>query len=276
MKLYFLYVIKIFIFLLCYIMIFKVKNIKTLKLFAVAINTCMILAVISDLINEEKCRQQDKKLEKDIDDLNKKENIISNYYKKTKKSTEELIKMKHDIKNELQIAYIIASGDKKQATKILDEVYEKLENIKINNYCKDDILNTVLSTKKMEAKDYNVDLDIKIDSSIDLNMEEIDSCNLFCNILDNSIEATKMCDEKIIKLYILKKFNYIIIKCKNTYDSNLKIDKKGKLITTKKDIKNHGNGLKIVEDIVNKYNGEMKIVTQNNIFKIIIAFKDIF
>lgn len=272
MKFYFLDVIKIFVSLLFYVIIFKVKSIKTLKLIAVIINTCMMLEVINDLIKEEKWIKHDKKLKKDINDLNNKENIISNYYKETKKNSEELIKIKHDMKNELQIAYVIASKDKKQATKILDKACEKLENVKISTYCRNDILNAILTIKMIEAKDYGINLDIKMDSDIDLKMEEIDICNLLSNILDNSIEATKKCKNKNIKLYILKRNNYIVIKCENTYNDNLKKGNNGKLITTKTDGKKHGYGIKIITDIVDKYKGEMNIQTQDNIFRIVIIF----
>lgn len=275
MKFYFINVISIFASLLFYIIIFKINNIKSLKLIAVIINTCMMLEVINDLIKEEKWIKHDKKLKKDIIDLNNRENIISNYYKVTKKNSEELIKIKHDMKNELQIAYVIASKDKKQSTKILDKAYERLENIKVTPFCKNEILNAILTIKMIEAKDYGINLEIKIDSDIDLKMEEIDICNLFSNILDNSIEATKKCKNKNIKLYILKRNNYIVIKCENTYNDNLKEDNNGKLITTKKDTKNHGNGFKILKDITDKYNGEINIDTKNSIFKVIIVFKDI-
>lgn len=275
MKFYFINVISIFASLLFYIIIFKINNIKSLKLIAVIINTCMMFGVINDLIKEDKWIKHDKKLKKDINDLNNRENVISNYYNVTKKNSEELIKIKHDIKNELQIAYIIASKDKQQATKILDKACEKLENVKISTYCRNDILDAIFTIKMIEAKDYGINLDIKIDSDIDLKMGEIDICNLFSNILDNSIEATRKYKNKNIKLYILKMNNYIVIKCENTYNNNLKKDNNGKLITTKKNTKNHGNGLKIIKDITDKYNGELNIAIENNIFKVIIVFKDI-
>ena len=46
----------------------------------------------------------------------------------------------------------------------------------------------------------------------------------------------------------------------------------GKLITNKKDKENHGYGLKGIERIVNKYEGEMSYQVKGNLFKIIITF----
>ena len=47
-----------------------------------------------------------------------------------------------------------------------------------------------------------------------------------------------------------------------------------KFITTKKDNQNHGFGLKSIDKIVKKYNGDIKISTNNNIFEINIILQD--
>ena len=123
------------------------------------------------------------------------------------------------------------------------------------------------------AKKYGINIEFKIDSSILLKMEEIDICDIFSNILDNSIETAKNEENRNISLYLYKKTNYIIIKCENFY-SNIEINQQGKFKTTKKDKNKHGHGLKIIQEIANKYNGEVNIKTDNNIFKILILIPD--
>lgn len=46
-------------------------------------------------------------------------------------------------------------------------------------------------------------------------------------------------------------------------------------MTTKKDSINHGFGLKSIENIVKKYNGDLKICTNNNIFELNIILQNI-
>ena len=63
---------------------------------------------------------------------------------------------------------------------------------------------TQLQIKTEEAKKYDINIELKIDYFIELNMEDIDVCNIFTNLLDNSIEAAKKNENKNVKLYIRK------------------------------------------------------------------------
>ena len=51
----------------------------------------------------------------------------------------------------------------------------------------------------------------------------------------------------------------------NYYENKL-IYENGNLVSTKKDIINHGYGIKSIKHIVVKYNGTVKIITEDNWF----------
>ena len=276
--------IGILISLIFYIIMLKIQNVEDFKFIAFYINSFLLLIMIINLlkINEKNkyinsLKETVRNLKKYINNLRKKENAFFLYYNETKQKNDKLIRIKHDIKNELQIAYAMMDKDKKVSTKILNELNDKLEDIKIINFSKNAILNTILTLKKMEIKNSGINLEIEIDKTVDFNMEEIDICDLFSNILDNSIEATKKynCENRFIKFCIAKKNDYIIIKCENTYDGVLKKNSYGNYITTKQEEKQHGYGINIIKNIVDKYNGEINFITKNNIFKIVIIFKEI-
>ena len=276
--------IGILISLIFYIIMLKIQNVEDLKFIAFYINSFLLLIMIINLlkINEKNkdinsLKETVRNLKKYINNLRKKENAFFLYYNETKQKNDKLIRIKHDIKNELQIAYAMMDKDKKVSTKILNELNDKLEDIKIINFSKNAILNTILTLKKMEIKNSGINLEIEIDKTVDFNMEEIDICDLFSNILDNSIEATKKynCENRFIKFCIAKKNDYIIIKCENTYKGVLKKNSYGNYITTKQEEKQHGYGINIIKNIVDKYNGEINFITKNNIFKIVIIFKEI-
>ena len=276
--------IGILISLIFYIIMLKIQNVEGFKFIAFYINSFLLLIMIINLlkINEKNkdinsLKETVRNLKKYINNLRKKENAFFLYYNETKQKNDKLIRIKHDIKNELQIAYAMMDKDKKVSTKILNELNDKLEDIKIINFSKNAILNTILTLKKMEIKNSGINLEIEIDKTVDFNMEEIDICDLFSNILDNSIEATKKCncENRFIKFCIAKKNDYIIIKCENTYEGVLKKNSYGNYITTKQEEKQHGYGINIIKNIVDKYNGEINFITKNNIFKIVIIFKEI-
>ncbi len=219
--------------------------------------------------------KRDKKLkqkEQELIFLENKKEFLDKYYKLIKRNNEEISIIKHDIYNQLQIAYVAFKQNNINAIKMLIEVEKELDNIKSTKYCENELLNIILSIKIEEAKKYDINIELKIDYFIELNMEDIDVCNIFTNLLDNSIEAVKRNENKNIKLYIYEKNGYVIIKNENfckCYKKNKK-NKIGKFETTKKDKKSHGYGIKIIEKTLEKYNGDLNIRIDNGIFRMII------
>jgi len=204
--------------------------------------------------------------------LKEKEKLLYHYYNLVKENNNKVIKLKHDIKNQLQVAYATFEQDKEKSVKLLDEINENLEEIHQINYCNNPILNTILAIKIAEAQKYHIKVEIEIDNSIHFSMKEIDICNLFTNLLDNSIEASRELENRYIKICVYKKLDYLVIKCENTYNHIIKKDKNGNLKSTKKEYRKHGYGMKIIEDTVDKYNGELNIQIKEDRFIVMIVF----
>ncbi|MBE6151288.1 MAG: GHKL domain-containing protein [Firmicutes bacterium] len=205
------------------------------------------------------------KNEKELELLKQKEQMQLEYYKIMNDKEENIRKINHDIKNNLQVIYTLKSDKDKQ--KLIEKIMENLKKYELVKYSSNDILNIILNTKVNEARNKDINIEIELKKQIDF-IEDLDISNLFSNILDNAIENAKKTQDKQIDLKVNKKLNYVIIKCINTYDG--KINKKNNnIITTKKD-NNHGYGLKIIEDIVKKYNGEIEINHDDKKFTIII------
>lgn len=126
-----------------------------------------------------------------------------------------------------------------------------------------DIIDTVLNVKNTEANQKHISLfaDINIDK---VTVNDADLCSVLSNLIDNAIEAVDKTEKnKNIKLTINQKGNMLFIAAENPSSSNplennFNSQKKG----------NHGWGMKIINDIVNKYNGNITTNYDNEIFKI--------
>ena len=136
-------------------------------------------------------------------------------------------------------------------------------------------LNAVLTEKNTICLRKNIDLTCIINADCLSFLNAIEIYSLFGNLLDNAIEATEKVEigKRTIGLNINKKGKLILIYIYNSYDGNVLVEN-NKFITTKKDNQNHGFGLKSIDKIVKKYNGDIKISTNNNIFEINIILQD--
>ncbi len=101
-----------------------------------------------------------------------------------------------------------------------------------------------------------------------LNVTDFDMTIILSNLLSNAYQATLTIpdDRKIvIKLKYDKGMFYVMVK--NSFDGNL-IYKDDTLQTIKKDKANHGMGLGILSRTIEKYEGEMKIEHEENVFSV--------
>lgn len=103
----------------------------------------------------------------------------------------------------------------------------------------------------------NKDIYFKINGSLknDLEINEADLCSLISNMIDNAIQELRRNDslEKKVEFIVLEKGNSVLFGVRNA------LFKKKSLDTEKEDGINHGLGLQIIKNIVEKYNGNIDI-----------------
>lgn len=208
----------------------------------------------------------------------KRENILKDeYLKKSKKHyqnlknhIEEVQKIRHDMKNHLHLLETyLEQGEWEKAQNYLKELdshqqwnYKPLVNIG------NDLVNAVLNNGLEEI---NSEIEFKTEGILPptLEIQEFDLCTIFSNLLSNSIEA---CDklkehEKKIQLSIQTFQNQLVLSFKNPIEEDIKMAKLGKY-TTKSDKFHHGYGILNVIDAVEKYDGSIDFLVENNWFEV--------
>jgi len=239
-------------------------------MFCLIISFIINVTIYEIIVNLEKYYEQERQLVF----FKEKEKMIYDYYKLAISNKEELRTLRHDMKNELQIAYSLIEDEegKKKAKNMLEEMKDNIDKIGKIEYCDNAILNALLGIKVSQAKEKDIKFEVELEDNLPIVLEDIDTCNIFSNLIDNSIQAAQKTQDKKIRLELGAQLGFLVIKIENTYLGEIKQNNKNEILTNKKDDENHGYGLKIVKAIVQKYNGEMKIdYTENkfNTFKLI-------
>ena len=96
---------------------------------------------------------------------------------------------------------------------------------------------------------------------------------LLSNVLDNAIEYLNSHDlvDKYIDVTVIEHQNILVVSVKNPTYQDFKYD--SSMGTTKKDKLNHGYGLSIIKNIVNRYDGNVEFESSNNTFSVNILLK---
>lgn len=201
--------------------------------------------------------------------IKEKLNMQYQYYNSMQKNYSKVREIYHDMNNHIMCIEKLNSMDRK---KYINEIKEKLEDVKNSFHTNNLILDIILMEKEEICKEYNIKLYVDLNLKKCDFIEMTDICTIFSNLLDNAIEASKNIedeeDKKIfIKDNIINKFYFIKIE---NNKKNIIIKKENRIITSKKDDFLHGLGLQSVRNVVEKYNGNMDINDRENVFEITI------
>ena len=156
----------------------------------------------------------------------------------------------------------------------LKELYRQkvnnVESVVQESNTGNNVFDSVINYKLSEIKKDDVKYDVNISIPQVLNVEDEDIILILGNLLDNVGEAFEKCEgiEKHGKLNILYDKGMLYIETGNSFSKKLNKDREGKIRSTKKDSDWHGIGLRAIEEIVKKYNGDMIITDENNYFTV--------
>ena len=96
--------------------------------------------------------------------------------------------------------------------------------------------------------------------------EKIFKTMILGNLLDNALEALERAEHRYLYVEMHYDRGILIIHIENSFDG--KVKKRGDTYLTRKDKKDfHGIGMKNIEEIVKKYDGEQEITVSGKRFK---------
>ena len=132
-------------------------------------------------------------------------------------------------------------------------------------------LDVILTEKSLKCLRHNVILNCIADGSAIGFMKSADVYSLFGNALDNAIEAVMQLDDvsqRVIGLKVYSVGELITISVKNFFKGEVSLDEQGMPRTTKGNKDFHGFGVKSIRMIVEKYEGDLVIVAEDNVFNL--------
>lgn len=162
-------------FIHCVIYSYNVTSFSSITLWFVCIST-LVFTILPPLIyglllEVEKYSRKEQELEF----LKQKEIMQMDYYKMMQVKEEEIRKINHDIKNNLQVICSLKSEEDK--LKLIEKIDANLKKHELVKYSKNNIFNIILNMKVNEAKLKGIDIEIILKHSIDF-MDDLDISDL--------------------------------------------------------------------------------------------------
>lgn len=195
-------------------------------------------------------------------------NMLKEHIAETEKLYGGIRGLKHDITNHIEnLRILLKNNNFSQAEAYIEKMQHTAEKFDYKINTGNPVTDVVINRKNMIMEDKNISFKCSF-IFYDSYVNSFDMGIILDNILDNAIEAAR--EYVYLKSYIIK--NCFFIEVENDYEGEICFNK-GKIVTSKKNGREHGFGLENVKRTAEKYRGNIDITTDNHIFKIVIMLQ---
>lgn len=186
----------------------------------------------------------------------------------------ETKKFRHDLRHHMYILNTLnRQGDHEMLDKYMQKINGEIDcfgsRICVNNGIVDAILNKFAD----EAEKEGIKLQVEGHFPMKCHIDAFDLCTIFSNLLSNAMEAEKKSQGNTIRMSCRFTSDHIVA-CIENNSVVRKIEKNGKLETTKEDKWNHGFGLENVKECVKQNGGEILIENEMGIFRVTVVLNN--
>lgn len=198
--------------------------------------------------------------------LLQKESDTAKYYEMLLTQHDNQSILIHDIKKHLQsIALLNDQRDHEKISAYIKQLLLSSDLKESTRVCDHALLNAILCRYKKQCLSLQISFLTDIRSGTVNFMADNDVTSLFCNLLDNAVEACTGIPGASIEMTVQKKENtpFVVITMINSCRSNPFSEQpsfqRRMPFTSKPDKKKHGFGIKSIRKVVGKYRGDIKM-----------------
>ena len=206
------------------------------------------------------------KLQNELSGINAAWRLQKKQYEMTGDTIENINRKCHDLKHQIRALRNMADGQERE------EYLNELENdimiydtaLQTGNRA----LDIVLMEKALFCKNHGINLTCMADGARLDFMKVEDIYAIFGNALDNAIRAVMELEDamkRVISVKIVIQNSILMIQIQNYYKGSLHFEN-GLPLTTKKNKRDHGYGMKSIQHTAEKYDGTITVNTENTIF----------
>ncbi len=181
---------------------------------------------------------------------------------------EEMKELRHDIKNQYLVMGVMLKEKRyEEAERYFQDMQSDFAAFPHFTDCGNAAVNSIMNMETLKAASKRVQILSKISVPAQLPVAVNDLCRIFVNLLDNALEAAEKTEgDRIVDLNVRVQNDYLYISVVNPVPADTDRTAALGLNTTKQEVREHGYGHKIVQKIVDKYNGYIHYAIEGDEF----------
>jgi len=206
-------------------------------------------------------KQKDEKLRSTV--LQAKNEMLEKNYMRVNEFYVSNAKLYHDMNHHFEAIYhMLQLGQGEQAKGYIESLRNQNEYNMGEIQTGINVLDAILYEMDIKANKKGIMLNMELSLlPCDVGISNSDICSLFANLLENAVEAAVK--EVMLQIKFINRTIFVVVK--NDYSIE-PIRKEGKFLTNKCDKNIHGWGTQIVDQIVQKYEGDIQYDIKDGYF----------
>ncbi len=189
--------------------------------------------------------------------------VMEEKYQQLTAYYEDKKKLYHDMNSHFRAILELAEKDKNESVvQYIRDSQQFLNQTQIKRWTGVDIVDSILTEQIGAAKEMGVEVTTDIEIiPMDTYIKNAELCSIFSNLLKNCLEAkpTKM------KISVKVAGEILVIRTENDYERTPE-QEKGHYKTLKEKPEEHGLGLRIIEEIAERYGGTVTYQDESGMF----------
>jgi hypothetical protein len=162
--------------------------------------------------------------------------------------------LRHDTRHHTRILYsLIQNGKNKEALRLLESLEGMMDRTKVQSFCKNVLINAVLSFYIFKAQKENIIISYEIAVPEDMSIDDADLATVLSNLLENAIHAVKGEIPSMQKIQLILQIDDERMKLmiKNCCSHTVTLGRDGLPVTT---TPGHGIGMRSITVFAQYYN----------------------
>lgn len=179
--------------------------------------------------------------------------IAQSGFENLRRHQEEVMMLRHDMKKHL--TFLRQNVSDKGAVQYLDSLIWQQQALSPVVQSRNQALNIILSAKLGEAAGKGIPVEVvQADAPKSLPLSDTELCALMMNLLDNAIHAAGKTEKPFLRLDMHQKDGFFVFVCENAA-----VPEPPEKSAEKKDVMQHGLGMKIMKQIMNRHGNLMEV-----------------
>ncbi len=193
--------------------------------------------------------------------LRMKSTLMLEQYNAASSFAEEAKMLRHEFNHHLAALQMLSKqGELFKIQTYLDSVIQS-DQVLPDQFCEHPLVNAILTKTARDCRKAGIRFSCEAHVPAEFAMLEIDLAGLLFNMLENAVQAASQTEgkDRYVALRLRLKENFLAVSCRNSMLKNSVKREDGRFFSTKPDIKDHGCGMTIMQNIVKKYDSQLNI-----------------